>query len=103
MDQLWLRGFDKELARRIRELARREHVSLNKAALCSCAAAPVSSTTYVPRGRWATLSNDFIARWSAADEKHLLRSVRRATDVLPSTVAARRASLRISQRHPIRS
>ena len=33
MDQLSLRGFDKELARRIRELARREHVSLNKAAL----------------------------------------------------------------------
>src|SRR5258705_11986040 len=33
MNQLSLRGFDKELARRIRELARREHVSLNKAAL----------------------------------------------------------------------
>jgi hypothetical protein len=33
MNQLSLRGFDKEIERRIRELARREGVSLNKAAL----------------------------------------------------------------------
>lgn len=33
MNQLSLRGFDKELARRISEVARRERVSLNKAAL----------------------------------------------------------------------
>lgn len=33
MDHLSVRGFDKELERRLRELARRENVSLNKAAL----------------------------------------------------------------------
>ena len=33
MDHLSLRGFDKELERRLRELARSENVSLNKAAL----------------------------------------------------------------------
>lgn len=33
MDQLTIRGFDKELERRIRELARRERISLNQAVL----------------------------------------------------------------------
>ena len=33
MQQLSLRGFDKELERRIRQLARTEGISLNKAAL----------------------------------------------------------------------
>jgi len=33
MTQLTLRGFDKELERRLREVARREGISLNRAAL----------------------------------------------------------------------
>ena len=33
MNQLTIRGFDDELARRIRELARREGISLNRAVL----------------------------------------------------------------------
>ena len=33
VQQLSLRGFDEELERRIRQLARREKISLNKAAL----------------------------------------------------------------------
>jgi hypothetical protein len=33
LDQLTIRGFDPELARRIRDLARREGISLNQAAL----------------------------------------------------------------------
>ena len=33
MKQLTIRGFDKDLARRIRELARKEGISLNRAAL----------------------------------------------------------------------
>lgn len=33
MNQLTLRGFDKELEQRIQQLAKQEHISLNKAAL----------------------------------------------------------------------
>ncbi len=33
MNQLSIRGFDKELERRIREVAKKRHLSLNKAAL----------------------------------------------------------------------
>jgi hypothetical protein len=63
VDQLSLRGFDKELARRIRELARRERVSLNKAALL-----------FMRRGAGLVVSDaldGFIGRWSVADEKRL--------------------------------
>ena len=75
MDQLSLRGFDKELARRIRELARREHVSLNKAALLLMRRGaglldPVSSETTV-----GDALDGFIGRWSGADEKRLLKSI----------------------------
>jgi len=75
MDQLSLRGFDKELARRIRELARREHVSLNKAALLLMRRGaglldPVPSETTV-----GDALDGFIGRWSSADEKRLLRSI----------------------------
>ena len=75
MDQLSLRGFDKELARRIRELARREHVSLNKAAL------PLmrrGAGLLDPAASEATVGDaldQFIGRWSSADEKRLLDSI----------------------------
>jgi hypothetical protein len=75
MDQLSLRGFDKELARRIKELARREHVSLNKAALLLMRRGaglvdPKSPPTTVGDGL-----DQFIGRWSALDEKRFLDSV----------------------------
>lgn len=75
MDQLSLRGFDKDLARRIRELARREHLSLNKAALLlmrrgAGLVEPGSSPATV-----ADALDRFIGRWSAADEKRLLKSI----------------------------
>jgi hypothetical protein len=75
MDQLSLRSFDKELARRIKELARREHVSLNKAALLLMrrGAGLVESS---PSSMVVGDSLDrFIGRWSAADEKRLLRTI----------------------------
>lgn len=75
MDQLSLRGFDKELARRIRELARREHMSLNKAALELMR----RGAGLVDSGPSAAAVGDaldrFIGRWSAADEKRLLASI----------------------------
>lgn len=65
MNQLTLRGFDKELEQRIRQLAEQEHISLNKAAL-----------QLMRRGsgldRSATSNvignglDDFIGSWSAA-------------------------------------
>lgn len=75
MDQLSLRGFDKELARRIKELARREHVSLNKAALLLMRRGagllePVPSPATV-----GDALDQFIGRWSSADEKRLLQSI----------------------------
>jgi hypothetical protein len=75
MDQLSLRGLDKELARRIRELARREHISLNKAALLLMRRGaglldPVSPETTV-----GDALDGFIGLWSSADEKRLLRSI----------------------------
>jgi hypothetical protein len=75
MDQLSLRGFDKELARRIRELARREHVSLNKAALLLMRR---GAGLVEPESSPATVGDAldvFIGRWSAADEKRLLQSI----------------------------
>jgi hypothetical protein len=75
VDQLSLRGFDKDLARRIRELARREHVSLNKAALllmrrgAGLVESEPSSTAV------GDALDRFIGRWSAADEKRLLAGI----------------------------
>jgi hypothetical protein len=75
MDQLSLRGFDKELARRIRELARREHVSLNKAALLLMRrGAGLVESGPLPATVGDALDG-FIGRWSAADEKRLLQSI----------------------------
>jgi hypothetical protein len=74
MDQLSLRGFDKELARRIRELARREHVSLNKAALLLMRR---GAGLLDPQSEAAVgdALDGFIGRWSSADEKRLLESI----------------------------
>lgn len=75
MDQLSLRGFDKELARRIRELARREHVSLNKAALLLMRR---GAGLVDPAPSPATVGDaldTFIGRWSGADEQRVLDSI----------------------------
>jgi hypothetical protein len=75
MDQLSLQGLDKELARRIKELARREHVSLNNAALllmrrgAGLAEAGPSSTVV------GDALDRFMGRWSAAEEKRLLQTI----------------------------
>ena len=75
MDHLSLRGFDKELERRIRELARREGVSLNKAALLLLR----RGAGLVEGGPSAAAIGDaldrFIGSWSAADEKRILESI----------------------------
>ena len=75
MQQLSVRGFDKELARRLRELARREGLSLSKAALLLMrrGAGLVES----PEGA-ATVGDaldGFIGTWSAEQEAQLLASI----------------------------
>jgi len=75
MQQLSLRGFDKELERRIRELARREKISLNKAALAlmrrgaGIGESPEASTTV------GEALDSFVGRWSSSDERRLLDSI----------------------------
>lgn len=75
MDQLSLRGFDKELARRIRELARREHVSLNKAALLLMRRGAGLVETEPSQAAVGDALDQFIGRWSSAEEKRLLDSI----------------------------
>jgi len=75
MNQLSLRGFDKELERKLKELARREGVSLNKAALMllkkgAGLTEPAESGTAI-----GGALDRFIGRWSEADEKRLIESI----------------------------
>jgi len=72
MNHLSLRGLDKELARRIRELARREHVSLSKAALLLMRRGLGESA---PSSVVGDALDRFIGRWSDADEKRLLAGI----------------------------
>jgi hypothetical protein len=75
MAQLSLRGFDKQLERRLKEVARREGVSLNKAALMLLR----KGAGLVDPGQSSTAIggalDEFIGRWSAAEEKQLLESI----------------------------
>ena len=75
MNQLSLRGFDKELARRIRELARREGVSLNKAALLLMRRGAGIGEETMHESAIGTALDEFIGTWSAADEKRFLKSI----------------------------
>lgn len=75
MDQLSLRGFDKELARRISELAKREQVSLNKAALLLMRRGAGLLESGSSSAAVGDALDRFMGRWSAADEKPLLQSI----------------------------
>jgi hypothetical protein len=75
MDHLSLRGFDKELERRIRELARREGVSLNKAALLLLRRGAGLVESGQSSAAVGDALDEFIGRWSASDERRLLQSI----------------------------
>ena len=75
MNQLSLRGFEKELARRIRELARREHISLNKAALLLMRRGAGIGEETTSESTVGNALDEFIGVWSAADEKRFLQSI----------------------------
>lgn len=76
MKQLTIRGFDKPLERRLRDVARRQGISLNRAALVFlrrgaglAADAPADDTV-------GTSLDWFIGTWSEREEKELLESIR---------------------------
>ena len=74
MDQLSIRGFDKELVRRIRALARQEGISLNRAAIqiMRRGAGLVDPESAAKIG---DALDGFIGSWSAADERAVLESI----------------------------
>ena len=75
MKQLTLRGLDKGLERKLRETARAEGVSLNRAALLLMRR---GAGVKVPPGESNTVGNSldhFIGTWSAADERRFLAAL----------------------------
>jgi len=74
MEQLSIR-FDKELAKRLRELARRERLSLNRAALLLMRRGAGLIDSKEAAARVGDSLDSFIGRWSAADERRLLDSI----------------------------
>jgi len=73
--QLFLRGFDRELERRLKELARREGVSLNKAAQILLLKGAGLSERTGPSTAVGDALDHFIGRWSEAEERRLLDSI----------------------------
>jgi hypothetical protein len=75
MEQLSLRGFDKELAKRLRETARRERISLNRAALLLMRRGAGLAQSAASATAVGDALDRFIGRWSAAEEKQVLESI----------------------------
>lgn len=74
MKQLTIRGFDKELERRIRELARSEGISLNQAVLRLLRKA----SGIGPRNRDDAIGNaldDLAGTWTEEEEKEFLAAI----------------------------
>lgn len=76
MTQLTLRGFDRELAAKLRLVAKQEGLSLNKAALkLMRRGAGLEPSPGVPNTVGDTL-NAFIGTWSKAEEDERLEATR---------------------------
>ncbi len=77
MNQLTVRGFDEKLAQRLREIAQRKGLSLNKAALLLLrrgAALEVSSSDRPDVVGHAL--DGFVGVWSEAEEREFLEATR---------------------------
>jgi hypothetical protein len=76
MKQLSLRGFDSELEKRIRELARKEGISLNRATLLLAR----KGAGLENNGKSANVVGDsldhLIGKWSAEEGEELLESIK---------------------------
>ena len=85
MTQLSLTGFDKLLEERLKELARREGVSLNEAALKLLKKGAGLSEPREPDTAIGDGLNRFIGSWSVADEQEFLESIS-ACEVVDETL-----------------
>ena len=72
MKQLTIRGFDKALQREIETLARRENLSLNKAAVELMRRGAGLATRTTPANVVGDTLDDFIGSWSAEQEREFL-------------------------------
>jgi hypothetical protein len=69
MKQLTLRGFDKELERRLKQLAEKEHLSLNKTVLMLLRKVTGLEANSVPSNRVGSSLEEFIGVWSPAEQQ----------------------------------
>lgn len=76
MNQLTIRGFDDQVERRLRELARERDISLNKAAviLLSRGAALEEPAAFDP-GRVGNSLDSFAGVWTEEEEREFLASL----------------------------
>lgn len=72
MNQQSIRGFDEELERRIREVAKKRHLSLNKAAILLLRRGTGLDETHQSKGIVGDSLNEHIESWPAGDEAELL-------------------------------
>ena len=68
MKQLTLRGFDEELEAKLRELASKEHISLNKAALKLLREAAGLDPEKSRHNQIGSALDEFFGSWSEAEE-----------------------------------
>jgi hypothetical protein len=80
IDQLTLRGFDARLLRAIRELARRERTSLNKAALLLLERG-AGLTAPAADDRIGSSLDHLIGTWNEAEADELLESIQSCEQV----------------------
>ena len=81
MTQLTVRGFDEELAEKIRSLARREGISLNKAALRLLRCGAGLGESQAEAGRVGPSLDHLCGTWSEKDEREFLEAVSRTGQV----------------------
>ena len=74
LDQLTIRGIDRRVQREIRELARREGISLNKAAV-RLLEKGAGVTVSEPADRIGSALDHLIGTWSKAEADTLLASI----------------------------
>jgi hypothetical protein len=75
MNQLSIRGFDKELERRLREVARERDISLNKAAILLLRKGAGLDDPNRRTNQVGDSLDGFIGSWTAEDEAELLRDL----------------------------
>ena len=87
LNQITLRGLDADLQREIRELARREGLSLNKAALRLLEKASARATRNAGSGRIGSSLDHLIGTWTEREAQTLLESIQPSTDISKTSTA----------------